>query len=239
MKISQPLMEGRFIRREGRFRAYVEVNGKVKTAHVHDPGRLTELLVRGATVLVRPHIGSSRKTELYMVATLANNCWVLVDSVLHVKLAEEAIRRGVVRELRGYEVVRKEVKYGDGRLDLLLKSAEGVEALVEVKGCTLSVGEIALFPDAPTLRGKRHLKELAKAVRDGYEGYVLFLVARCEARELRPNYEVDPGFAEALKEAFRAGVKPLAYKVVLKEGEVNVTEPIPVKLEPPRFQSSP
>lgn len=233
MKVPQPLIVGRFIHRDGRFKAYVEVDGKIRKAHVHDPGRLKNLLVEGALTIMRLHSSKGRKTKFYITAVWSKGCWVLVDSALHVKLAEEAVRESVIEELKGYEVVKREVEYDGGRLDLLLKSPRGVNALLEVKGCTLTIDNVGLFPDAPTLRGRRHVEKLVKAVKEGYEGYILFLAIGCSVREFRPNYKVDPEFTEVLKEASRTGVKLLAYKVVFEDYEVKVKSSVPIRMELP------
>ncbi len=234
VKLPQPLIEGRFYRREGRFKAYAYFNGELESLHVHDPGRLKELLVEGARVLARPHATPRRRTQLYLVAVWSDGCWVLVDSAIHVKLAEEAIKQGRIEELRGVDVVGREPRRGRGRLDLLLERPNGVKVLVEVKGCTLTVDGVALFPDAPTVRGRRHLGELIEAAKEGFECYVLFLVAHCRAREFRPNFEVDEGFARLLLKAAEEGVKPIAYKLRFEGGEVLVDGRLPVILSPLR-----
>lgn len=233
MKVPGPLSEARFLRRDGRFKGAVEHEGRVKAVHIHDPGRLAELLKPGVKVLVRPHGREGLKTELYLVAVLDGGCWVLVDSALHARLAEEALRLGAVEELKGYRVVRREVRVVGGRIDLMLEGPSGKPALLEVKGCTLVRGGVALFPDAPTARGVRHLRVLARALREGYESFLMFLVTHCGAEELRPNFEVDAGFSQALREAVEEGVKAMAYKAALRGDVVEVTSPLPVRLEPP------
>jgi len=237
MELPGPLLKAKFIRREGRFKGVVQIDGEQRSVHVHDPGRLTELLKPGVEVLVRPHPRPGLKTELYLTAVL-NNCTVFVDSALHSKIVEEALNQGAIKELKEYSVLRKEYRINEGRVDFLLKGPRS-EALLEVKGCTLVKDGVALFPDAPTIRGVKHVKGLAKALSEGYEAFVLFLIAHCKAKEFRPNFEVDPAFSHALLTAAREGVEVLAYKVDVRGREVRLQRPIPVKLEPPPLPPRP
>ena len=197
--IKKPDVEGIFVRRLNRFVGIGIVNGKEEFIHIHDPGRLMELLRPG--------------TRFYLVAVDLGDELVLVNSAMHNGIAAWLINNGYV--LNGYEVIRKEPSFGNGRFDLFLKSPSGGYAFVEVKGVTLEENEIAKFPDAPTSRGARHMLELARAVELGYEAYVLFLVFRSRARLFMPNASLDPKFAESLKYALNHGVKALAYKLML------------------------
>ena len=145
---------------------------------------------------------------------------------------EETLNQGAIEELKEYSVFKKEYRTNEGRVDFLLKGPCG-EALLEVKGCTLVKDGVALFPDAPTIRGVKHVKELAKALSEGYQAFMLFLIAHCKAKEFRPNFEIDPAFSRALLTAAREGLKILAYKVDVRGREVRLQRPVPVKLEPP------
>ena len=152
---------------------------------------------------------------------------VLVNSAIHNNVAAWLIGNGFI--LKGYEVLRREPKFNGGRFDLMLKSPKGNYAMVEVKGVTLEENGVAKFPDAPTLRGARHMIELTKAIGEGYEAYVIFLVLRPNARLFTPNASLDPKFSNALRYAIEHCVKVIAYKlaltrdwILLPMGQVNV-----------------
>ncbi|MBQ3866169.1 MAG: DNA/RNA nuclease SfsA, partial [Clostridia bacterium] len=141
--------------------------------------------------------------------------------------AEEWLRGGGLYPAP--DLVRRDVKYRDSRFDLYLEKGE-TRCFVEVKGVTLERDGIALFPDAPTLRGAKHLRELALARRDGYEAYALFLVQMKGPRVFRPNEETDPAFAVALREAAAAGVGILAMDCAVGEDRMTVSSPVRVEL---------
>ncbi|MCX8204749.1 MAG: DNA/RNA nuclease SfsA [Candidatus Nezhaarchaeota archaeon] len=232
MELPGPLIKARFLRREGRFKGYAEVGGEVVSVHIHDPGRLPELLRPGVGVWVRAHSRSGLRTKFYLTLVDEGGCRVLVDSSLHVKIVEEGLELGRVVELRGYRVVKKEAVFSGKRIDFLVQSPGERPGLLEVKGCTLVREGVALFPDSPTARGLQHVKALVRALREGLEAYVLFLVPHCRALEFRPNFKVDPEFSRALVEAAEEGVGVVAYKAEAREASVELTTPLPVKLEP-------
>jgi sugar fermentation stimulation protein A len=209
--IKKPNVEGIFTRRLNRFVGVGIINGEEELIHIHDPGRLTELLRPGVRFFAYSKF--TGKTRFYLTAVDLGDELVLVNSAIHNEIAAWLISNGYV--LNGYEVVRREPHFGSGRFDLLLKSPSSDYALVEVKGVTLEENGIAKFPDAPTMRGARHMLELAKAVELGYEAHVLFLIFRSRAKLFMPNIALDPRFTEALKYAINHGVKVLAYKLVL------------------------
>ncbi|WP_304327324.1 DNA/RNA nuclease SfsA [Candidatus Culexarchaeum yellowstonense] len=214
---------GLFLKRLNRFRCMVEVDGRVYSAHIHDPGRLNELLKFGSEVLVRPHYSSARKTELYLFAVNSGGSWVLVDSALHNKIFQWLLNSELIPNLHGYSISRAEYEYSGSRFDFLLESRFGGKAILEVKGCTLVLNGFALFPDAPTVRGRRHVKCLIKALNDGYESIIFFLVTHPEAEIFKPNWDVDEEFSKALLEAYGLGVKVYACKVVLNVDSMEIS----------------
>ncbi|MEM1598659.1 MAG: DNA/RNA nuclease SfsA [Pyrobaculum sp.] len=207
--IAPPDRHGVFVKRLNRFLGVAEVDGAEEYVHIHDPGRLEELLYPGARIWVREKRGG--KARFYLTAVDLGDELVLVDSAVHNKIAAWLIENGHV--LSGYRLERLEPRYGGGRFDLLLRAPGGKSAFVEVKGVTLEKDGVALFPDAPTARGARHMEHLAEAVAEGYEGYVLFLVFRKKAARLSPNWETDPKFSSAFVKAVGAGVGALAAKL--------------------------
>jgi len=207
--LPQPDVSAAFKRRLNRFLGVAEVEGEEVLVHIHDPGRLAELLFPGSTVWLRRKAGG--KAPYYLLAVELPEELVLVDSAMHNKIAVWLVEEGHV--FKGYSVAKTEPSYGRGRFDLLLRRPDGGLALVEVKGVTLEVDGVALFPDAPTARGARHMEELARAAAEGYEAHVLFLVLRRRARLFSPNWALDAKFAEALAKAADAGVKIAAVKL--------------------------
>ena len=220
---------GKFIRRVNRFVVEVELgNGKV-LAHLRDPGRLKELLVSSAEIMLRK---KERPIKLgyEVLAVKKGKDWMLVNSALHPRLTEELIDMKIIRGLERCRVKRRELKYGSSRIDFLL-DCNGKNMFLEVKGCTLIIDGIALFPDAPTKRGRRHVKELMKAAREGYKAAVLFLVMKGDAKYLIPNMETDPEFASELKRARENGVELHAYTFTFDGEEIKPVKEIEVRVD--------
>jgi sugar fermentation stimulation protein A len=225
--LPHPLERGRFLRRLSRFSAEVEVEGSTVLAHVANPGRLSELLVEGAEALVHPVDGARRVTACDLVLVRHRGRWVSVDSRAPAAIAAEAFAEGIVAPVGRADHVMREVALGDSRIDLLVR-ARGDEWLVEVKGCTLVSRGVALFPDAPTERGRRHVEALGQAASQGRHAMVLFVVQRSDARSFRPYVEHDPAFAEALGRARRQGVVVAAHRCRVTTGQVRLTDRLDV-----------
>jgi len=224
------IREGVFIRRLNRFVAEVDVDGSVETVHVKNTGRLRDWLVPGNAVVLEdagPE-RSGRRTRYSLIAAKRGGGWVNIDSQAPNAVIREALLAGRIGELPSVRSLRGEAVFGGSRFDFCVD--DGVlEGFIEVKGVTLERGGIALFPDAPTARGARHLEELAKAAEGGYAAFVIFLVQMEGCRSFAPNEELDPRFAEALRRAARAGVRVLAYDSVVSPGEIAIGGPMPVE----------
>ncbi|MCD6579366.1 DNA/RNA nuclease SfsA [bacterium] len=203
------LVKGVFIERENRFLASVEIMEKNKRrivkAHVHDPGRLKELLYKNNSVLMRFVRNQTRKTAWEVVFANLNNKWVLVNTIFHSEIANRIFNNNYIKHLISPDEIKKEVPLNDSRIDFLLKFAKK-EIWVEVKGCTLVKNHIALFPDAITKRGKKHFDELRKVVENGGQAAVLFLIFNEEATGFKPYGKNDPEFAKSFYAAKKAGV---------------------------------
>ncbi|MBE3519133.1 MAG: DNA/RNA nuclease SfsA [Firmicutes bacterium] len=210
---------GRFISRPNRFLAIVELPRSESAApvraeaHIKDSGRLRELLFPGNLVaLKRLEDSSRRRTSWDLVLAWSGSAWVSLDPSASSHLIQAALQRGTLPEFSGYTTVRREAKYGESRLDFFLDGEQVAPAFVEVKSVTLVRGDLALFPDAPTLRGSRHLQELQRARQEGYGAFVVFVVQREDALAVAPNAETDGQFTRAMVAAARAGVRVLAYR---------------------------
>ena len=203
--------EGIFLERINRFVGLVKVKNDIVKAHVHDTGRLGELLYQGNRVLLKKAYGKERKTQWDVIASMYDGEWILTNSSYHSKIFYETLLKVEDFKEKKFKI-RKEVKFGSSRLDFLLLT-EGKEILVEVKGCTLRKGDMALFPDAPTERGRKHVYELIERVKAGYEAWLVFLVMHSKAKCFSPNKEQDRAFAEMFYKALESGIKvfPLKY----------------------------
>ena len=223
-----PLTEGIFLRRPNRFVAHVLLEGREVVCHVKNTGRLRELLIPGAKVRCRHHADPNRKTEWTLLLVQRGEHWVCIDSQAPNRLARQWVEAGGL----GFcpEQLRTEYAYGASRLDLSFIH-NGRQALMEVKGVTLLCGDTARFPDAPTERGIRHLQELQRAVQEGYEAYVLFVIQMQGAACFAPNRANGPEFAEALQQAARNGVQVLAVDCSVCAQGIEVCGPVPVLLE--------
>jgi len=222
-------VRGTFVRRLNRFAAEVELEGKTERVHVKNTGRLKELLVPGAEVVLETASRADRKTKHSLIAVRKNDAFVNVDSQIPSAVVEEALRAGKVKEIGEVRTIRREAVYGNSRFDFYYETGER-KGFIEVKGVTLAQDGVALFPDAPTARGTKHVLELAEAVERGYEGVALFLVQMKGCRRFAPHAEMDPAFAEALERAARRGVRVLAYDSEVTASAIVFGEPLEVAI---------
>ena len=232
MKLHAELVEARFVERVNRFVVAVTLGGRDVLAHLPNTGRMIELLVSGAPCYVTPApLDRGRKTAYDLTLIEYAGTLVSVDSRLPNAVFREAVNAGVLADFEGYSVDRVEVPLGDSRIDLLLRGSEGV-CYVETKSINLVVDGLALFPDAPTERGRRHLDELAGAVGMGHRACAVFVVQRADAVEMAPYREADELFGEALDRAVGLGVEAHAYRCSVTPQEIFIEESIPVRLGP-------
>jgi len=203
-----------FIERPNRFKAICEKDGKVVSCHVADPGRLKEIFIPGRKVLVAKH-PPGMKTEYKLLAINVDDEWVLLNTSIHSKIGEEAIKRGVL----GFrpKKIKREVRFGSSRIDYLLDD----KIFVELKGTNLLMEGCCLFPDAPTERGARHLRELKEAIKQGYESYILFMGLR-NCKCFKTHHKLDPNFSAEFKDALQKGVKFKGFKIFLDDNNLTV-----------------
>ena len=198
--------EGSFVERKNRFLAEVKIGNAVHFAHIHDPGRLKELLYPGNAVLLKRYSKEKRKTEWEIIAAKYHGRWVLTNSKFHRPISERIIMDKDISPFGDVDEIKAEVKIGKSRIDyLLLKN--GKRIWVEVKGCTLKKGGVALFPDAPTERGRRHVEELHRLLKSGDLAALMILIFHEDAKCFSPNRKMDEKFAKAYDTARRDGLK--------------------------------
>lgn len=222
----EAIKEGVFLARPNRFIAQVEVDGRAETVHVKNTGRCRELLVPGARVYLAQGANPARKTRYDLVAVEKADRLVNMDSQAPNAAALAWLRAGNVFG-PGAEI-RPEYTYGDSRFDIAAFTPE--LALLEVKGVTLERDGVVLFPDAPTARGVKHLRELAAFAASGGQAYVLFVVQMEGVAYFAPNAETDPAFAAALRAAAEAGVRVLAYDCRVTPDSMTIRAPVEVRL---------
>ena len=209
--------QGIFRSRPNRFISIIDiidpVDIKGERVHVHDPGRLKELLYPGNRILLKKAFGKNRKTKWDVIAAQFENEWILIHSGYHRAISEWMLRTKQ-SPLGSLKEIRPEVTVGHSRLDFICKDEDDKVIGVEVKGCTLAVDGVALFPDAPTERGRRHLETLMEMKASGKRAALLVLIFRHESRCFSPNELTDPGFAETFRRAVEKGVEvyPLVFR---------------------------
>lgn len=197
------IIHAKFENRPNRFLANVRIGGELATVHVKNTGRCRELLLPGADVILEQSGQAKRKTKYDLIGVYKSNLgWVNIDSQAPNKVVKEWL------EKQNYTYIKPEYKIGDSRIDFYMEKGEQ-KYLMEVKGCTLEIDGVGYFPDAPTQRGVKHLRELAKAAKKGYCCYAAFVIQMEGVRNVRPNVETHKEFGEALAEARAAGVRVL------------------------------
>lgn len=230
-----PLEPARFLRRPNRFVIHAEVErapgahvGVV--AHLPDPGRLRELLVPGARMGLRPEPPSPTRTTRWtamLVRDPADREWISLNTTVPNRLVRRALATGVLPEFAGWRLGRPEVRLGSSRIDFLLEGDAGRRLYVEAKSVTLVQDGVALFPDAVTARGARHLEELIRAIQEGHQAAVLFVLQRADASRVLAARSIDPVFSDALARAEAAGVRVLARRCSVTWEGIELGGPVP------------
>jgi len=210
---------GEFISRPNRFIAHVNINGEMHVSHVKNTGRCRELLVPGAKVVLTRSDSADKKTQYDLIAVYKGGTLINIDSQAPNKVFYEWVKNnnffGVIQS------VKPEYTYKNSRFDFHLTTNDS-NILVEIKGVTLEENGVVLFPDAPTERGIKHLNELCDARRNGYECYVFFVIQMKDCSYFTPNVKTHPQFADALKNAYKAGVDILAMTCNVSENELSL-----------------
>ena len=220
------VLPGSFIARPNRFVARVELEGKEEICHVKNTGRCRELLQPGARVWCRFDGNPNRKTHYDLIAVEKAGRLINIDSQAPNRVTEEWLAAG---GLGPVEALRREWQHGDSRFDFSFLQ-NGRRCLLEVKGVTLEEDGVVRFPDAPTLRGVKHLEELIAAKEAGYEAAVCFVVQMGDVRWLEPNDRTHPEFGQALRRAARAGVQVLALDCAVQPDRLDIAGPVEVRL---------
>ena len=225
-----PLVEGRFIKRLNRFAALVDVERREYLAHVANSGRMGELLVPGFRVLLAPAPeGGNRKTSFDLALVDTGSALSSADARLPNKLVAEALMQKRLPQFADYPVVRGEQVFGESRLDFLLEGPQG-KCYVETKSVTLVEAGVGLFPDAPTIRGVKHLRSLMAAREAGHDAAVVFVIQRADAEAFAPHDVADPLLGATLRQARDAGVAIWAYRCNVSERSIELAGAVPALL---------
>lgn len=231
MKFEHGLKEAVFVARKTRFSAVVEIEGREVIAYLPNSGRMRELLLPGAIVLVTEVTWApGRITALDLVMVRHGDLLVSIDSRMPNRLVNEALLDNRLMGFEGCNVISREPAYGDSRLDFLLGTPNGHYCLLETKSVTLVQDQVAMFPDAPTLRGVRHLNDLTRSQAEDFAAAMVFIVQRNDAVAFRPNTGMDPLFGKTIQIASKAGIMLKAFRCNVSEEEILLEMEIPVHL---------
>lgn len=221
------ILPARFLARPNRFVARVEAEGQELVCHVKNTGRCRELLVPGATVWLEESPNPNRKTKFDLIAVEKGKRLINMDAQAPNQVFREWAQSGHFRD--GLTLLRPETTYRSSRFDFYWESSKS-RGFVEVKGVTLEEDGVVRFPDAPTLRGVKHLEELVKAHEAGYEAAVCFVIQMGDVRWFAPNDATHPEFGQALRKAAAAGVEVLAMDCAVTPQTLTMGKPVPIKL---------
>ncbi len=220
------MVPGVFLSRPNRFIAHIEINGNTEVCHVKNTGRCRELLPAGARVWCLDAPSTKRKTRYDLITVQKGDRLINMDSQAPNAAAAEWLLAGGLGKICN---LRPETKLGDSRFDFSF-TLNGKPCFLEVKGVTLENDGICAFPDAPTERGSKHLRELTRLATEGYGAYVLFVIQMSDVKYLHPNDTTDPTFGQALRTAANAGVHVLATDCLVTPDSMTIRKPVEVRL---------
>ena len=230
MIFKEKLVHGTLIKRYKRFLADVRLDdGSEIVAHCTNSGSMKSCIEVGAEVYLTPVNDPKRKTKFTWEMIKMNGDWIGINTGNPNKLAFEAISAGTISELVGYTTVKREVKFGDSRFDVFAEN-ETEKCFVEVKNVTMKEGKYALFPDAITTRGQKHLKTLMEVKASGIRAVMLYIVQRSDVEIFAPAKEIDPDYAKALKLAFNSGVEVIVMQVKVTPEKIELVRKIPAEI---------
>lgn len=229
MNIEKNTFKAKFINRPNRFQAYIYKDEEEIMVHVPNTGRCREILIPGASIILREENNPSRKTKFDLIGGYKGERFINIDSQIPNKVVEEALKLRKIKDLSRFDLIEREKTFGNSRFDFRLKNGEE-EYYLEVKGVTLEEGGRTMFPDAPTERGRKHLLELVEVIKSGRGAGVLFLIQMENVESFTPNDEMDKAFGEALRFAKANGVEAFAYDCEVGETFITLKDEIKIIL---------
>lgn len=219
----QNVIKGRFVKRLNRFIAEVEVNNKIELVHVKNTGRCKEIFIKGVDVFLEKSNNPNRKTRYSLIGLMKGDMAINIDSQVPNQVIFEALLSGEVAEIGEVTFAKREVTYGKSRFDIYYET-EMYKGFIEVKGVTLEVDGIAMFPDAPTDRGTKHITELTFGLKEGYKNYVCFLIQMDGIYKFRPHYERDMKLAKSLADGQKQGLGVLIYNSIVTDDGIELNK---------------
>jgi sugar fermentation stimulation protein A len=230
MEFQATLVHGKLLKRYKRFLADIELdNGEVVTAHCTNTGSMKSCIEIGAEVYLSPTNNPLRKTKFTWEMIKINGDWVGINTNNPNQLAFEAISKHEIPELSGYTEVFREVKWDDSRFDIMAKN-ETETCFFEVKNVSMKEGDFALFPDAITLRGRKHLETLIRVKKAGMRAIMLYIVQRCDVSKFSTAKEIDPEYSETLKKAITNGVEIFVIQAKVTPTSITINKRIPFEM---------
>ena len=230
MKFEDNLIKGKLIRRYKRFLTDVELeDGTIVIAHCTNSGSMKTCIEEGAPVYLSPAKDPNRKTKFTWEMIFINEGWIGINTIIPNKLAYDAIRNGEIKKLRGYTTVKREVKFGDSRFDIYAEN-ETEKCFVEVKNVTMKVGDSALFPDAVTTRGRKHLETLIEVKKQGIRAVMLYVIQRMDIDTFGSAEDIDPKYAKSLRKAIKNGVEVIAVQAKVSPEGIEIANEIKIKI---------
>jgi len=221
------IKSGIFISRPNRFIAIVIIDGKEEICHVKNTGRCRELLIPGTTVFLEEHDNKNRKTKFSLIGVMKGNRLINMDSQAPNKVVYEWIKAGNL--FQNVNLLKSEKTFGNSRFDLYVET-DDKKIYIEVKGVTLEEDNIVRFPDAPTIRGIKHIYELIECKNQGFDAYIIFVIQMKEVAYFEPNDKTHKEFGEALRVARDSGVNIIAYDSIITEDSINIHKEVKVEL---------
>ena len=229
MNINHNLIEAEFIDRPNRFLTRVKINGEIVNSHLPDPGRLRELLIPGARLLIRPENGTNRKTRFSTQAVYSDETLISLNTLLPNSFVNHLLQKNGLQFLKGWNLQKREAYHGSSRFDFQLQKNDAM-MILEVKSVTLVENGIAKFPDAVTERGRRHVQHLGEMASQGLQTMVLFVVQRPDEKSFQPQWERDPKFGSALLNAWKKGLHIKVIRMKMTPCSIHYLGEIPFQI---------
>lgn len=221
------MRKAEFVSRPNRFIAEIEIAGKREICHVKNTGRCRELLIKGAEIFVQENEKTDRKTRYDLISVRKGSRLINIDSSAPNQIFREWLTES--GWFQGLTLIRPEQRFGTSRFDFYLETGRR-RAFAEIKGVTLEEDGVAMFPDAPTERGLKHLRELTDSLQTGYDAYLIFIVQMKGVRYMEANWRTHPAFGDGLRSAKQAGVRILAVDCAVTETGIRAEEPVEVRV---------
>ena len=231
MKFSQELVKGKLIKRYKRFLTDIELeDGSIIVAHTNNSGSMISCIEEGAQVMLSPANNSKRKTQFSWEMIFINNNWIGVNTMIPNQLIAEAIKNNEIEGLKGYTIVKREVKFEDSRLDVYAEN-DTEKCFIEVKNVSMRVGDGALFPDAVTSRGLKHLETLIRIKKQGIRAIMIYVIQRMDVNFFGTAKHIDPNYSKALQRAIKEGIEVFPIQAKVSPQEIIISRILPFNKE--------